>query len=152
MRNFPAGITADDPVMVARSKYALSQFGFLSENCALLVNGHVAGGTAITVARRKFIRQFLRYQLVVQGAITSPQTQRGYIAFVHAKISCVSAASSILVGTVCSKALSMRRCWRTLSPRRPRSTSKMAARRRQPSRRLWMLSRIPGNAPTLALG
>jgi hypothetical protein len=38
--------------MVARSKYVLSQFGPLSENCALLVNGYVVRGTAITVARR----------------------------------------------------------------------------------------------------
>ena len=70
MRTFPANITADDPVMVARSKYALSQFGFLSENCALWVNGHVAGGTATTVARRKSARQFLHYQRAGQGAIT----------------------------------------------------------------------------------
>jgi fructose 1,6-bisphosphatase len=43
MRTFPANITADDPVMVVRSKYVLSQFGPLSENSALLVNGYVAG-------------------------------------------------------------------------------------------------------------
>ena len=101
MRTFPAEITADDPVMVAHSKYVLSQFGSLGKNCALLVNGYVAGGTAITVARRKFIRQFLRYQRVVQGAITSPQTQRGFSAFVHTKISRVIGATGIHVGTMC---------------------------------------------------
>jgi ribulose-bisphosphate carboxylase large chain len=62
MRTFPANINADDPGMVARSKYVLSQFGTLSENCALMVNGRVAGGSAITVARRKSTRQFLHYQ------------------------------------------------------------------------------------------
>jgi hypothetical protein len=35
MRTFLLNITADDPVMVARSKYGLSQPSPLSENCAL---------------------------------------------------------------------------------------------------------------------
>eukprot|EP00439_Symbiodinium_sp_Y106_P016265 s10837_g2.t1 len=44
---FSANITADDPnEMIARGKYCLSQFGPLSENCAFLVDGYVAGGTA----------------------------------------------------------------------------------------------------------
>ncbi|CAE8709029.1 unnamed protein product, partial [Polarella glacialis] len=52
---FSANITADDPnEMIARGKYVLSQFGPLGENCAFLVDGYVAGGTAITVARRNF--------------------------------------------------------------------------------------------------
>ena len=62
MRTLPANINADDPDMVARSKYVLLQFGTLSENCALMVNGRVAGVSAITVARRKSTRQFLHYQ------------------------------------------------------------------------------------------
>ena len=41
---FSANITADDPnEMIAR----VSQFGPLSENCAFLVDGYVAGGTAV---------------------------------------------------------------------------------------------------------
>ncbi len=37
MRTFPADITADDPVVTARSKYVLLQFGSSSKNCAHLV-------------------------------------------------------------------------------------------------------------------
>merc|ERR1712222_106989 len=52
---FSANITADDPAeMIARGGYVLSQFGPLGENTAFLVDGYVAGGTAITVARRNF--------------------------------------------------------------------------------------------------
>jgi ribulose-bisphosphate carboxylase large chain len=98
---FSANITADDPAeMIARGKYVLSQFGPLGENCAFLVDGYVAGGTAITVARRNFPKQFLHYHRAGHGAITSPQTQRGYTAFVHTKISRVIGASGIHVGTM----------------------------------------------------
>ena len=98
---FSASITADDPAeMIARGKYVLSQFGPLGENCAFLVDGYVAGGTAITVARRNFPKQFLHYHRAGHGAITSPQTQRGYTAFVHTKISRVIGAGGIHVGTM----------------------------------------------------
>ncbi|CAE8708011.1 unnamed protein product [Polarella glacialis] len=98
---FSANITADDPnEMIARGKYVLSQFGALGENCAFLVDGYVAGGTAITVARRNFPSQFLHYHRAGHGAITSPQTQRGYTAFVHTKISRVIGASGIHTGTM----------------------------------------------------
>merc|ERR1712149_118626 len=98
---FSANITADDPAeMVARGKYVLSQFGPLAENCAFLVDGYVAGGTAVTVARRNFPKQFLHYHRAGHGAVTSPQTQRGYTAFVHTKISRVIGASGIHVGTM----------------------------------------------------
>merc|ERR1711972_16897 len=98
---FSANITADDPAeMVARGKYALSQFGPLAENCAFLVDGYVAGGTAVTVARRNFPKQFLHYHRAGHGSVTSPQTQRGYTAFVHTKISRVIGASGIHVGTM----------------------------------------------------
>jgi ribulose-bisphosphate carboxylase large chain len=98
---FSANITADDPAeMIARGKYVLSQFGPLGENCAFLVDGYVAGGTAITVARRNFPKQFLHYHRAGHGAITSPQTQRGYTAFVHTKISRVIGAGGIHVGTM----------------------------------------------------
>ncbi len=84
---FSANITADDPAeMIARGKYVLSQFGPLGENCAFLVDGYVAGGTAITVARRNFPKQFLHYHRAGHGAITSPQTQRGYTASVNKSV------------------------------------------------------------------
>merc|ERR1719159_368756 len=98
---FSANITADDPnEMIARGKYILGQMGPMAENCAFLVDGYVAGGTAITVARRNFPRQFLHYHRAGHGAVTSPQTQRGYTAFVHTKISRVIGASGIHVGTM----------------------------------------------------
>ena len=68
----------DDPnEMIARGKYCMSQFGPLSENCAFLVDGYVAGGTAVTCARRNFPKQFLHYHRAGHGSVTSPQTQRG---------------------------------------------------------------------------
>jgi len=98
---FSANITADDPAeMIARGRYVLSQFGPLGENTAFLVDGYVSGGTAITVARRNFPRQFLHYHRAGHGAVTSPQTQRGYTAFVHTKISRIIGASGIHVGTM----------------------------------------------------
>merc|ERR1712066_10329 len=98
---FPANITADDPnEMIARGKYVLSQFGPLGELTALLVDGYVAGGTAITVCRRNFPQQFLHYHRAGHGSVTSPQTQRGYTAFVHTKISRIIGSSGIHVGTM----------------------------------------------------
>merc|ERR1712226_554606 len=98
---FSANITADDPnEMIARGKYVLSQFGPLGENTAFLVDGYVAGGTGITVSRRVFPKQFLHYHRAGHGAVTSPQTQRGYTAFVHTKISRIIGASGIHVGTM----------------------------------------------------
>merc|ERR1712078_709374 len=98
---FSANITADDPVeMIARGKYVLSQFGPLAEYTALLVDGYVTGGTGITVCRRNFPQQFLHYHRAGHGAVTSPQTQRGYTAFVHTKISRIIGASGIHVGTM----------------------------------------------------
>merc|ERR1719311_872405 len=98
---FSANITADDPVeMIARGKYVMAQFGPLAEYTALLVDGYVTGGTGITVCRRNFPKQFLHYHRAGHGAVTSPQTQRGYTAFVHTKISRVIGASGIHVGTM----------------------------------------------------
>ena len=95
---FSANITADDPEeMIARGKYILSQFGPLSGNCAFLVDGCVGGGTAVTCCSRK---QFLHYHRAGHGSVTSSQTQLGYTAFVHTKISRVISASGIHVGTM----------------------------------------------------
>merc|ERR1740127_393686 len=98
---FSANITADDPnEMIARGKYILDQMGPMAENCAFLVDGYVAGGTAVTVARRNFPKQFLHYHRAGHGAVTSPQTQRGYTAFVHTKITRIIGASGVHVGTM----------------------------------------------------
>merc|ERR1719463_198816 len=98
---FSANITADDPnEMIARGKYILGQMGPMAENCAFLVDGYVAGGTAITVARRNFPKQFLHYHRAGHGAVTSPYYHQGYTAFVHTKISRVIGASGIHVGTM----------------------------------------------------
>merc|ERR1712222_315925 len=98
---FSANITADDPAeMIARGRYVLSQFGPLGENTAFLVDGYVSGGTAITGARRIFPKQILHDHRAGHGAVTSPQTQRGYTAFVHTKISRIIGASGIHVGTM----------------------------------------------------
>merc|ERR1711963_947080 len=43
---------------------------------------------------------FLHYHRAGHGAVTSPQTQRGYTAFVHTKLSRVIGASGIHVGTM----------------------------------------------------
>ena len=97
---FSANITADDPAeMIARGKYVLSQFGPLAENCAFLVDGYVAGGTAVTVARRNFPKQFLHYHRAGHGSVTSPQTQRGYRVLMRTKPSHVFGASDIHEGT-----------------------------------------------------
>ena len=92
---FSANITADDPnEMIARGKYVLSQSGSLSENCAFLVDGYVAGGTAVTCAIRNFPQQFLHYHRAGHGSVTSPQTQRGYTSTTGSLVSSVLLAST----------------------------------------------------------
>jgi len=71
-----ADITADNPAeMVARGDCFLPQFGPLPEDCAFLADGNVDGGTAFSVARRKFPKQFLHHHRAGHGAIS-----RGYTA------------------------------------------------------------------------
>eukprot|EP00438_Fugacium_kawagutii_P013509 Skav208902 [mRNA] locus=scaffold270:550072:550512:- [translate_table: standard] len=89
---FSANIT-DPEEMIARGKYILSQFSPLSECCAFLVDGYVAGGSGVTGCRRNFSKEFLRYHRAGHGSVTSPQTQRGCTALVHTKISQVIDAS-----------------------------------------------------------
>jgi ribulose-bisphosphate carboxylase large chain len=86
--------------MFARGKYVLGQFGPIAEDCAFLVDGCVARGTAITVARRNFPKQFPHYHRGGHGAVTSPQILHGYTASVRTKISCVIGASGIHTGTM----------------------------------------------------
>ncbi len=98
---FSANITADDPFeMIARGEYILETFGENADHVAFLVDGYVAGPTAVTTARRRFPRQFLHYHRAGHGAVTSPQSKRGYTAFVLSKMARLSGASGIHTGTM----------------------------------------------------
>jgi len=98
---FSANITADDyREMIARGDFILETFAENADHVAFLVDGYVAGPTAITTARRHFPKQYLHYHRAGHGAVTSPQTQRGYTAFVLAKMSRLQGASGIHVGTM----------------------------------------------------
>ncbi|MDJ1017572.1 MAG: ribulose-bisphosphate carboxylase [Paracoccaceae bacterium] len=98
---FSANITADDPFeMIARGEYILETFGDNADHVAFLVDGYVTGPAAITTARRQFPRQYLHYHRAGHGAVTSPQTQRGYTAFVLSKMARLQGASGIHVGTM----------------------------------------------------
>ncbi len=98
---FSANITADDPFeMIARGERILEIFGENANHVAFLVDGYVAGPTAITTCRRYFPNQFLHYHRAGHGAVTSPQTKRGYTAFVHCKMSRLQGASGIHTGTM----------------------------------------------------
>ena len=98
---FSANITADDyREMIVRGEFILETFAENADHVAFLVDGYVAGPTAITTARRHFPGQYLHYHRAGHGAVTSPQTQRGYTAFVLAKMSRLQGASGIHVGTM----------------------------------------------------
>ena len=98
---FSANITADDHYeMIARGEYILEQFGPDADKVAFLVDGYVGGPGMVTTARRHFAGQYLHYHRAGHGAVTSPQTQRGYTAFVLAKMSRLQGASGIHVGTM----------------------------------------------------
>jgi len=98
---FSWNITADDHhEMIARGEYILEAFGPNADHCAFLVDGYVAGPAAITTARRNFPRQYLHYHRAGHGAVTSPQSKRGYTSHVLAKMSRLQGASGIHVGTM----------------------------------------------------
>ncbi len=98
---FSANITADDPFeMIARGEYILETFGENANRVAFLVDGYVGGPTAVTLARRYFPRQFLHYHRAGHGAVTSPQSKRGYSGFVHCKMSRLQGASGMHTGTM----------------------------------------------------
>ncbi len=98
---FSANITADDyREMIARGEFILETFAENADHVAFLVDGYVAGPAAITTARRYFPKQYLHYHRAGHGAVTSPQTQRGYTSFVLAKMARCQGASGIHVGTM----------------------------------------------------
>jgi ribulose-bisphosphate carboxylase large chain len=98
---FSANITADDPrEMVARGELVLEAFGENASHVAFLVDGYVAGPAAVTTCRRTFPDQFLHFHRAGHGAVTSPQSKRGYTAFVLAKMARLQGASGIHTGTM----------------------------------------------------
>ncbi len=98
---FSANITADDHhEMIARGEFILQAFGENADHVAFLVDGYVAGPAAVTTARRHFPNQYLHYHRAGHGAVTSPQSKRGYTAFVLGKLARLMGASGIHVGTM----------------------------------------------------
>lgn len=98
---FSANITADDHhEMIARGEFILEAFGENADHVAFLVDGYVAGPAAMTTARRNFPNQYLHYHRAGHGAVTSPQSMRGYTAFVLSKMARLQGASGIHTGTM----------------------------------------------------
>ncbi|MTJ04364.1 MAG: ribulose-bisphosphate carboxylase [Sediminimonas qiaohouensis] len=98
---FSANITADDHhEMLARAEFILETFAENADHVAFLVDGYVTGPAAITTARRSFPRQYLHYHRAGHGAVTSPQSMRGYTAFVLSKMARMQGASGIHTGTM----------------------------------------------------
>ena len=98
---FSFNITADDyREMIARGEFILETFGPNADHVAFLVDGYVAGPAAITTARRTFPKQYLHYHRAGHGAVTSPNSKRGYTGLVLAKMARLQGASGIHVGTM----------------------------------------------------
>ncbi len=98
---FSANITADDHYeMLARGEFILETFAENADHVAFLVDGYVTGPAAITTARRRFPNQYLHYHRAGHGAVTSPQSKRGYTAFVLSKMARLQGASGIHTGTM----------------------------------------------------
>ncbi|MBI4983912.1 MAG: ribulose-bisphosphate carboxylase [Rhodocyclales bacterium] len=82
---FSANITADDPFeMIARGDYILETFAENASHVAFLVDGYVAGPTAVTTCRRQF----------------PAPAKRGYTSFVHCKMTRMQGASGMHTGTM----------------------------------------------------
>lgn len=98
---FSANISADDHYeMVARGEFILETFAENADHVAFLVDGYVTGPAAITTARRTFPDQYLHYHRAGHGAVTSPQSMRGYTSFVHSKMARMQGASGFHTGTM----------------------------------------------------
>jgi ribulose-bisphosphate carboxylase large chain len=98
---FSFNITADDyREMIARGEFILESFGENADHVAFLVDGYVAGPAAVTTARRQFPKQYLHYHRAGHGAVTSPNSKRGYTAFVLSKMARLQGASGIHTGTM----------------------------------------------------
>jgi ribulose-bisphosphate carboxylase large chain len=98
---FSANITADDPFeMIRRGEYILETFAENADHVAFLVDGYVGGPMAVTTCRRHFPNQFLHYHRAGHGAVTSPQSKRGYSSLVHMKMARLQGSSGIHTGTM----------------------------------------------------
>jgi ribulose-bisphosphate carboxylase large chain len=98
---FSFNITADDyREIIARGEFILETFGENADHIAFLVDGYVAGPAAVTTARRHFPKQYLHYHRAGHGAVTSPNSKRGYNAFVLSKMARLQGASGIHTGTM----------------------------------------------------
>ncbi len=98
---FSMNITADDHFeMCARADFGLEVFAADADKLAFLVDGFVGGPGMVTTARRQYADQYLHYHRAGHGMITSPSSNRGYSAFVLAKMSRLQGASGIHVGTM----------------------------------------------------
>ena len=98
---FSANITADDHFeMCARADFILETFGSDADKVALLVDGFVGGPGTVTTVRRQYPDQFLHYHRAGHGMVTSPNSKRGYTAFVLSKMARLQGASGIHVGTM----------------------------------------------------
>ena len=98
---FSANSTADDyRETLARGEFVLEAFAENADHVAFLVDGYVSGPHAITTARRAFPNHYLHYHRAGHGAVTSPQSKRGYTAFVLSKIARLQGASGIHTGTM----------------------------------------------------
>ncbi len=96
---FSANVTADDPAeILARCDLILEAFGDNASHVAFLVDGFVAGPTAVATVRRNHPGHFLHYHRAGHGAITSRQSQRGYTALVLAKLARMMGASGLHTG------------------------------------------------------
>ena len=82
------------------ARAVLEAFVGNEDHVAFLVDGYVGGPAAVTTARRRFPDQFLHYHRAGHGAVTSPQSRRGYTAFVLAKMARLQGASGIHTGTM----------------------------------------------------
>ena len=98
---FSANITADDPFeMIRRGEIVLEAFGANASHVAFLVDGFVGGPSAVTLCRRTFPNQFLHYHRAGHGAVTSPQSKRGYTVLAHMKMARLQGASGIHTGAM----------------------------------------------------
>jgi len=98
---FSANITADDhDEMLARAEFVLNTFAENSEHVAFLVDGYVAGPSAVTTVRKNFPGSYLHYHRAGHGAVTSPQSKRGYTSLVLCKLARLLGASGIHTGTM----------------------------------------------------
>lgn len=96
---FSANVTADDPAeILARCELILEAFGDNASHVAFLVDGFLAGPTAVATVRRNFPDHFLHYHRAGHGAITSRQSQRGYTSLVLAKLARMMGASGLHTG------------------------------------------------------